>query len=96
MNIKLLPAWLAYETLAVTAAILTANQNPIGAIGNCCDSLTVGGKATLDGSLNVLFVNSLSPSAGDTYRILTATAGLSGTFANENLPTLVGDLEWFV
>ena len=36
LNIKLLPAWLAYETLAVIAAILPSNQNASGAIGNCC------------------------------------------------------------
>ena len=35
VNIKLLPAWLAYETLAVIAAILPSNQKASGAIGNC-------------------------------------------------------------
>jgi len=35
VNIKLLPAWLAYETLAVIAAILPSNQNASGAIENC-------------------------------------------------------------
>ena len=36
VNIELLTAWLAYETLAVIAAILPSNQNASGAIGNCC------------------------------------------------------------
>jgi len=41
VNIKLLPAWLAYETLAVIAAISPSNQNASGAIGNCCPQLSI-------------------------------------------------------
>ena len=60
------------------------------------DSLTVGGEAALDGSLNVSLVSGFTPSAGDTFDILTAAGGVDGTFATENLPTLLGDLQWFV
>ena len=60
------------------------------------DTLTVGGEASLDGSLNVSFASGFDPSGGDTFEILTAVGGVQDTFTTENLPTLTGDLQWFV
>jgi len=55
VNIKLLPAWLAYETLDVIAAILPPNQNASGAIGNCCcvSSLNRATKNPLNHNINI-------------------------------------------
>jgi autotransporter-associated beta strand protein len=44
------------------------------------DRLTIGGKASLGGSLNVSYLNSFKAEAGDVFTILKAGGGVSGTF----------------
>ncbi|MEO8352943.1 MAG: hypothetical protein ABI680_14515 [Chthoniobacteraceae bacterium] len=46
------------------------------------DRLLSGQSATLDGTLELRFLNAFSPSNSDTFTILTAPAGITGTFAN--------------
>jgi arylsulfatase A-like enzyme len=60
------------------------------------DVVNVLGKADLEGNLNVVLAGAFSPQLGDTFTILTATAGVTGQFAQMNLPTLSSDLDWFV
>jgi T5SS/PEP-CTERM-associated repeat protein len=56
----------------------------------------VGGSATLAGTLDVKLASGFAPTLGDSFRLLTASAGLSGTFATTTLPTLGGGLAWDV
>ena len=64
------------------------------------DQLVVTGRAHLRGDigdyhLNVSLINNHTPSAGDSYTILTANPRL-GTFTTTNLPTLPSGLAWDV
>jgi hypothetical protein len=54
----------------------------------------VGGAATLAGKLDVKLATAFTPTLGDSFRLLNATGGVSGTFANSALPTLAGGLKW--
>src|SRR4029079_10902366 len=58
--------------------------------------ILAGGGAQLGGTLNVSLINSFSPQQGDVFQILTATSGISGTFASTVLPALSGNLFWNV
>ena len=59
------------------------------------DTLSIGGDAILAGNLNVALDPGFTPSAGDTFAILTAT-NVTSVFDTVNLPPLPGDLLWFV
>ncbi len=52
------------------------------------------GLAHLGGTLNVSLINDFMPQAGDTFDILIAAGGVTGTFASTMLPMLTGDLFW--
>jgi T5SS/PEP-CTERM-associated repeat protein len=56
----------------------------------------VVGQATLGGELKVQLSGGFAPQLGDSYEVLRATGGVSGTFGVESLPTLGGGLEWDV
>ena len=58
------------------------------------DLLDISGDATLDGALDVQLIDGFTPSPGDSFEVLTA-ASVSGTFAAESLPALIG-LAWNV
>jgi T5SS/PEP-CTERM-associated repeat protein len=58
--------------------------------------IDVGGSATLAGTLDVKLASGYSPTLGDSFRLLTASAGLSGTFAAATLPSLAAGLAWDV
>ena len=68
--------------------------------GSEFDMLAITGSTTLAGTLDVSLFDLggglFSPSAGDTFEILTAAGGLAGAFDTLNLPALPGDLLWFV
>ncbi len=55
-----------------------------------------GGAALLGGELDVALIGGFMPNVGDMFQILTATGGVSGTFATTVLPTLAGNLYWEV
>jgi hypothetical protein len=58
------------------------------------DMLSVSGKATLAGILNVTFaVGAPTPQIGDAYQILQA-GSISGTFSTLQLPPLTGNMAW--
>lgn len=48
------------------------------------------GSATLSGTLNVSFINGFIPISGDAFTILTADAGITGTFATVNVSDFPG------
>ena len=76
-------------TLAIELGGLTS--------GTQYDRLAVTGTATLAGTLQVSLINAFMPTFGNTFQILTATAGRSGTFGTQTLPTLANsNLEWLV
>ncbi|MDZ4659755.1 MAG: hypothetical protein SH868_19450 [Bythopirellula sp.] len=59
------------------------------------DLLDISGSATLAGDLEVSFVASFSPIAGDSFEILKTVEGISGSFV-EQLPPLSPALQWSV
>jgi hypothetical protein len=59
------------------------------------DRLTVGGRATLAGTLNVSLANGFSPSLGNSFQIMTY-GSRTGQFATVNLPPLDAGLRWRV
>ncbi|BBO32553.1 beta strand repeat-containing protein [Lacipirellula parvula] len=82
------------ENLSFSASSLLGLQ--LGAI-DATDELgqvEVGGMATLAGTLDVKLAGSLTPKLGDSFRLLTATGGLTGTFATAALPALGSGLSW--
>jgi hypothetical protein len=50
--------------------------------GSGYDVLQISGSASLGGSLNVTNINSFGPQPADVFTILTATGGVTGSFAN--------------
>lgn len=63
--------------------------------GRGYDSVAVAGTAALDGGLSVSLIDGFVPSIGNTFEILTATGGITGSFATESLPVPIG-LTWDV
>ncbi|QEG36349.1 autotransporter outer membrane beta-barrel domain-containing protein [Bythopirellula goksoeyrii] len=59
------------------------------------DHVSVANVASLAGTLDVSLINGFMPTAGDTFEILTA-ASILGTLTPGALPSLPGNLQWFV
>jgi T5SS/PEP-CTERM-associated repeat protein len=57
-------------------------------------SVEVSGGAALDGTLQVQLASGFVPSEGDSFQILTAAGGRTGTFTSEVLPSLSSGLDW--
>jgi T5SS/PEP-CTERM-associated repeat protein len=79
-------------TNAAAVTVQLAGDNPDTDYGQ----LDVGGAANLGGALNVTLANGFTPQAGDSYQLLTAGGGLTGTFASQSLPSLSAGLSWDV
>jgi hypothetical protein len=71
---------------------MKVTHSPLAA-GPTNDVLNVRGALTLGGTLNVTLLGTTF-AAGDTFKLYTASAGLSGAFAVTNLPVLPGGLGW--
>jgi hypothetical protein len=52
--------------------------------------------AELGGTLSVSLLNGFAPQAGNIFEVLTASGGVTGTFATTMLPALTGNLIWNV
>ena len=63
--------------------------------GSQFEQVTVANSISLAGALDVSLLDGFIPSAGDTFEIITANS-IVGTFDTINLPSLPGDLLWFV
>ena len=50
----------------------------------------------IDGTLDVSLIDLFDPEVGNSFEILTATDGLSGTFATLGLPGLSSGLMWSI
>lgn len=68
-------------TLTIQVAGIGAGQHGL---------LTVGGAATLDGKVKFVKLPGLQYKAGQSFIFLTATSGVSGTFAAVDLGTIMG------
>jgi hypothetical protein len=68
------------------------------AAGVSYDSINVQGKVNLEGDLHIALADvngtSFAPALGNTFNILTATQGITGSFANVSLPHLAWNLDW--
>jgi T5SS/PEP-CTERM-associated repeat protein len=53
------------------------------------DRLTISGTASLNGALDVILFNGFVPTVGNSFDLLTASAGISGVFSSVNLPPLL-------
>ena len=62
--------------------------------GSQYDQLLITGSAALDGTLQVSLLSGFAPSLGNSFDLLTTTSGITGTFANQQLPLLAGGLVW--
>ncbi len=60
------------------------------------DTLDIAGIASLGGTLTVALLDNFMPSLGDSFEIVSAVGGISGTFGTEALPSLTGNLTWNV
>jgi len=57
--------------------------------------LTVTGSSSLDGELDVVFIDGFSPTNGTSFNLFNWKDGhVTGTFSATNLPALSGGLEW--
>jgi hypothetical protein len=54
------------------------------------------GQAALDGTLEVSLAGGFIPALEDTFQVVSAGEGRSGTFSTESLPLLTGTLDWDV
>ncbi|MBN2294564.1 MAG: hypothetical protein JXM70_19195, partial [Pirellulales bacterium] len=61
--------------------------------GDGYDVVDVSGMLSIDGELNVTFIDGFSPLPTDTFDILDFTE-ISGTFSQINLPSLGSHMEW--
>ena len=62
--------------------------------GSQYDQLIVSSAATLGGLLDVALINLFAPGLGDSFDVLSASGGVSGTFGSLNLPLLNPGLFW--
>jgi hypothetical protein len=72
------------SSLGVQLASLVEETDPTEAFG----LVDVSGASTLAGNLTVNLAAGFAPAVGDTFEIVRASGGLSGTFATESLPAL--------
>ncbi|WP_172991795.1 hypothetical protein [Lacipirellula parvula] len=87
-NLSFVPS----SSLALQVANLETGDGPTDAFG----MVSVGGSSTLAGALAVSLAPGFAPMLGETFTILTAANGISGTFSSESLPALSGGLSFDV
>ncbi len=89
----------SFDSFAMTGGTVQLDLGGLVA-GIDFDQLNVLGNASLAGTLDVALIDPgtglFAPVAGDSFDILTATGGVTGTFTTENLPVLTGGLSWDV
>ena len=56
------------------------------------DQLDIAGSVSLASTLDAMLINGFSPGLGDTFTIISADGGVTGTFATTNMPGLGGGL----
>lgn len=81
------PAAVTVGTMSYAATATTIIEIGGPTAGTGYDQINHVGTASLGGALNVQFINSYVPAVGDTFTIMTATDGFTGSFASQDLPT---------
>lgn len=87
---------LALENLTLGGSALMALQLGSEETQEDGAQVEVGGLATLAGNLQVNLASGFAPQLGDSFQVVSAAGGVSGTFAQQALPTLGGGLAWDV
>lgn len=64
------------------------------ALGSEYDHLTVSGLSSLDGTLDLVFLDDFSPANGTSFDLFNWDGGITNAFASINTPSLSGGLEW--
>ncbi|MEZ6076974.1 MAG: hypothetical protein R3C56_15295 [Pirellulaceae bacterium] len=82
---------MAYETSSTTV-IEIGGATP----GSEHDQINHSGTAALAGTLDVQLIGGFTPSVGDSFVILSASGGISGTFNSANLPPAPSGAGWHV
>jgi T5SS/PEP-CTERM-associated repeat protein len=85
---------LALENLSFTPSSTLSLQLNVFEDQEEAAQVQSAGVAALDGALAVTLAPGYAPSLGDSFEVLTAAGGVSGTFASAVLPTLAGGLFW--
>jgi hypothetical protein len=67
-----------------------------GATRGAWDLLSASGAVSLDGSLNVFLLGGYTPALGESFTIVTARGGVSGTFSDAVLPPLPAGQTWSI
>ncbi|HEY3391286.1 MAG TPA: hypothetical protein VGK58_01170 [Lacipirellulaceae bacterium] len=68
--------------------------NPDTEPSDAFGQVQISGAASIAGTLEVSLLGGYMPMAGDSFQILTASGGRTGTFGNELLPSLSSGLDW--
>jgi hypothetical protein len=83
------PAEVSFEGNVVLGASNTLFAELGGIVpGDEFDSIDIAGTATLAGALDISLLGGFTPSLGDTFDIITALGGVTGTFDSTLLPDL--------
>jgi T5SS/PEP-CTERM-associated repeat protein len=87
------PIFLQGLTTTGASSVLTVElAEPQGDPGS--GQVEVAGAAILDGVLQLQLAPGFTPSAGDTFQILTAAAGIGGAVNLAGAPALTGGMQW--
>lgn len=87
---------LALENLTLSGSALMALQLGSEEMGEDGAQVEVGGQAALAGNLQVNLASGFAPQLGDSFQVVSAARGVSGTFATTALPALESGLSWEV
>jgi hypothetical protein len=87
------PIFLQGLTTSGTAAALSVH---LADPANEADSgqIEIAGSAQLDGNLQLALAEGFDPAAGDSFPILTAAGGITGSLALSTVPALPGGMQW--
>jgi T5SS/PEP-CTERM-associated repeat protein len=85
---------LALENLSFTPSSMLSLQLNVFEDQEEPAQVQSAGEAELGGALAVTLAPGYTPGLGDSFEVLTAAGGVSGTFASAALPTLAGGLFW--
>ena len=81
------PAAVSLGSAAYAASAVTLIEVGGKTAGSQYDQLNHTGQAFLNGTLRVELIDGFVPAVGDSFVFMTASAGITGTFAAEQLPT---------
>lgn len=85
---------LMLKNLSFSSSTLLGLQLGAGDLTDEMGQVEVAGQATLAGTLSVELTGGFAPALGNSFSLLTASSGVSGTFSTTNLPALGAGLAW--